>query len=100
MDPLNQQERRKAFVNFLIFFSITAALIIAAVLFSVEVPFKQNEQLRVQINAAEKERDFIARFFKYMDSTNNLLSSLDNKEVKVDFIDGKITERLKEMEAM
>jgi predicted nucleic acid-binding Zn ribbon protein len=32
MDPLNQVERKKAFSNFLIFFLVTTALIIAAVI--------------------------------------------------------------------
>jgi len=100
MEPLNQPERRKAFVNFLIFFTITAALIVAAVLFSVEVPFKQNDQLRQQMKLVDRDRDFSERFLNNMNATNNLLDSLDKKDVNLVLIDGKISERLKDMDAM
>lgn len=100
MEPLNQPQRRKAFINFLLFFTITAALIIAAVLFSVQVPFKQNEQLREQMNVVEKERDFTEVFLNKMNSANNLLDSLDKKEVNVDLVDGKLKEKLADMDAM
>lgn len=100
MEPLNQPQRRKAFVNFLIFFTITAALIVAAVLFSVQVPFKQNDKLREQIGMVEKEKDFTLIFYNKMNATNNLLDSLDKKDVNVDLLDGKIKEKLTDMDAM
>ncbi len=100
MEPLNQKERKKAFVNFLIFFTITTALVIAAVLFSAQVPFKQNEQLREQMKLADREKDFSERFLNNMNSANNLLDSLDKKEANVVLIDGKISEKLKDMDAM
>jgi hypothetical protein len=91
MEPLNQVERRKALTNFLIFFTITVALIIAAVLFSVEVPFKQNEQLREQMSIVEQERDFAERFVTKMKETIQLLDSVNKNEVRSpEILDNKI----------
>ncbi|MCW3105916.1 MAG: hypothetical protein JWQ09_422 [Segetibacter sp.] len=100
MEPLNQPQRRKAFINFLIFFTITAILIIATVFLSVQVPFKQNDQLREQMSRVEKEKDFTEVFLNKMNATNNLLDSLDKKDGNVDLIDGKIKEKLTDMDAM
>ncbi len=100
MEPLNLKERKKAFTNFIIFFTITAVLIVAAVLFSVEVPFKQNDQLRQQVAVSENEKDFVEKFFINMNATKGLLDSLNKPDANVVLIDGKIGEKLKEMEAM
>ncbi len=82
MEALNQPERRKALTSFLIFFIITVALIVAAVLFSVDVPFKQNVQLREQMSIVEKERDFAEKFVVKMGETINLLDSINKNEIQ------------------
>ena len=100
MEPLNHAERKNAFLSFLLFFIVTTAIVIGAVLFSVDVPFRQNDYLREQIKIVEKERDFSEKFLSSMNATNNLLDSLDKQNVDVVIVDGKISEKLKDMDAM
>jgi cell division protein FtsB len=100
MQPFNSEERRKAFLSFLLFFIITTAVVGATVLMSVEVPFKQNQQLNAEKEKAEREKDFQERFGREMNTTKKLLDSLKRKEVDVDLIDGKIGQKLQDMDAM
>lgn len=102
MAPHNENERNRALRNFLLFFILTIALIIAAVFFSVEVPLKQNEQLREQMALVENERIFSASFVNKMAETMNLLDSVMLNEVqgKAELIDGSITANLQKMNSM
>jgi uncharacterized protein YjbI with pentapeptide repeats len=91
MEPLNQVERRKSLTNFLLFFCLTVAIIVATVFFSMEVPFKHNQQMREQMTIVEKERDFAERFSAKMGETMNLLDSVNKNEVQSpEIIDNKI----------
>lgn len=100
MQPLNKAERRKAFFNFLIFFTITAALIVVTVLFSVDVPFRENDQLNEYKENAEKEKDFTEKFLADMKGAIKLLDSLNDKEANIDLVGGKIEEKLRGMDDM
>jgi hypothetical protein len=101
MEPLNQPERRKAFTNFLIFFIVTVLIIVAAVFFSIQVPFRQNDQLRDQMNVVEKERDFSETFANKMGETINLLDSINKKEVQSpELVDNKIQLNITAMNEM
>ncbi len=102
MKPHNQSERNKALGSFLLFFIITVCLIVTAVFFSFQVPFKQNDQLHEQMKLVENERTFAASFTDKMTETMNLLDSvmLNEVQVKSELIDGKITENLQKMDAM
>jgi hypothetical protein len=101
MEPLNQQDRKKAFTNFLIFFIITVVIIVAAVFFSIQVPFRQNDQLRDQMNIVEKERDFSENFSTKMLETINLLDSVNKKEVQSpELVDSKIQLNITAMNEM
>ena len=101
MQPLNIAERKKAFRNFLIFFSITTALVITTILFSVQVPFKENEQLTEQMKVCDKEREFGQRFVTQMSETMNLLDSINKNEIQSpEIIDNKIQTNVGIMSAM
>ncbi len=100
MKPLNAAERKKAFVRFLIFFISTTLLIVLAIFFGVQVPFKQNEELRKQISVNEREKGFTETFAAKMDETKHLLDSVNRAEVQAELVDGKISENLKKMNAM
>lgn len=101
MRPLNQKERSKALTNFLILFSITIAIVIAAVFFSIEVPFTQNKQLRDQMDVVAKERDFSEKFVAKMGETMNLLDSVNKNGVSSpEIIDNKIKSNVADMSGM
>lgn len=100
MRPLNAAERNQAFRNFLLFFIITIAVIIAAVFFSIQVPFKENDQLKDKIAVTEKQRDFSEQFADKMETTIKLLDSVNLANVRAELIDGAIDDNLRNMQAM
>lgn len=100
MEPLNNAERSKAFRSFLIFFIITVALVIAAVFFSIQVPFQQNRQLAEQMKVVEAERLFTQKFESNMNEVMRLVGDLNKKDIDVTLTDGKIEERIKGMNAL
>jgi hypothetical protein len=77
MKPLNQSERRKAFLSFLLFFLITIAVVLIAVFSSIRVPIAENEQLRKDRDLAENEMLFLQSFENKMQETMNLLDSFE-----------------------
>ena len=100
MEPLNIAERRTAFVNFLIFFLLTVALIITAVFFSVQVPLKENEQFRKEIDKVERERELNDAFASKMVETLNKLDSVNLTQQKTVSLDVSITNNLNKMLSM
>lgn len=100
MKPLNVSERNKAFRNFLIFFIITIAIIIAAVFFSVQVDAEENRQLKDEKKVTERQRDFTEEFVDKMETTIKLLDSVNLPNVKSHLIDAAIDDNLDSMLAM
>ena len=100
MEPLNAAERRKAFSNYLLFFIITIAIVVAAVFFWIQVPFQQNKQLTEQMKLVEAQRLFTQKFESNMNEVMRLFNELKKKEVDATLTDGKIEERIKAMNAL
>src|SRR5438067_10648036 len=96
MKPINRAERKKAFWNFLLFFLITVAVIVAAVLFSVQVPFKENDRLRKEADVAYNEKVFLQGFEIRMQETMNLLDSV-NLSDRAFWFNNRIDHNIKEM---
>ena len=94
MTPLNAEARRKAFITFLLFFTGTAALLIIAIFFGVQVPFKQNEKLREQLAVAQKTKTFSEGFESRMDEMKRLMDSVNRPGVQAELVDGAITQKL------
>jgi hypothetical protein len=76
MKPVNQEERKKAFLNFLFLFIITVAAIIAVVYFSIEVPFAENKKMKAQLKTYQNEQSFAVQFSAQMTDPQVLLSRL------------------------
>jgi regulator of replication initiation timing len=100
MQPINTTERKKAFGGFLIFYLITTALIITAVCFGVQVPFKQNEKLKDQIGTFEKQKAFSESFSTEIADLKRQLDSVNRAGVQAELVDGKISEKLKRLNGM
>ena len=77
MYPKNIPERRKAFINFLIFLLISVAIIVTTVFMSTQMPFKQGRQLQAQVDEADRDRAFSQRFSSQMFVVTSALDSLD-----------------------
>src|SRR6478735_5658343 len=100
MKPLNSDERKKSFLRFLALFIVTAVLIVAAVYFGVQVPFRQNEQLKKQVNAYAREKAFTENFDAVLSDVKASLDTINRAGVQAELADGKISEQLKRMNAM
>ena len=100
MKPLNSEERKKAFVKFLALFILTAGLIVVAVYFGVQVPFKQNERLRSQVNAFERQKSFTENFDVVLTDVKASLDTINRAGVQAELADGRVSEQLKKMNAM
>ncbi len=100
MKPQNQRERNKAFVHFLILFSFTIAVISACIFSSIQVPFKENEQLRQEMAAIDQQKNTTILFLERMDRTIRLLDSVNLAGVQAALIDGDIEENLKVMKSI
>jgi len=100
MKPSNIAERKKAFTNFILLFCLTIILVVGAVYFGMQMPFKQNEQLQQRIAFYEKENFFAQNFYGKLNETKSLLDSVNRAEVRADFMDGKVSENLKRMNSM
>jgi hypothetical protein len=99
MKPYNQAERRKAFLNFLLFFAITVAVIVIAVLSSVQVPLKENEMLRKQRQISTNEKSYLKIFEDKMAETTMLLDSYTVSKNRYP-IDNKINNNITTMTSM
>lgn len=100
MKPKNSPERRNAFTRFILFYLVTTLIIIAAIFFGLQVPFKQNQQLQSQLDVMHKERDFDREFFKLMSETKKLLDTIDRAGTGTDLVEGRITQNIQKMDAM
>jgi hypothetical protein len=96
MQPSNQQERSKAFWNFLLFFCITVGVIVVTMLFSFQVPFKERDMLRKKADNAENHKVQVMEFGKTMRETMNMIDTLG--QVKNSFlVEAKIEANIKKL---
>ena len=102
MQPTNKAARAKAFVNFLIFFAVTIILVLAAGYYSVQVPFKQNEQLRQESENAKNERAFASTFQKKLEEVLSTLEIVNDEKYasEADSYDSQIGEKITDLGAM
>jgi hypothetical protein len=100
MKPLNSEERKKSFLKFLALFIITTGLIVTAVFFGVQVPFKQNDRLRKQVSGFEHQKAFTEKFDVVLSDVKSSLDTINRAGVQAELADGKISEQLKGMNAM
>jgi hypothetical protein len=79
MQPLNRAERNHTFLVFVLFFSITIALIACAFFFSSQVSSKETEQLRTKVIALQNEKELSDSFSVAMKEAMSELSKFDIK---------------------
>lgn len=100
MKPINAQERSRAFSRFLLFFILTIAVIITAVFFGVKIPYAENEKLQEQLAIVDKEKRFQEDFTIAMSEAQSLLDSVNIDAQKSGLLDGRITQKIQELDAM
>ena len=99
MQPINQAERRKAFVNFLVFFLFTVLLILATGFYSVQVPFKDNARLRELNRLSENEKVFGDQFQGKLSEALSILEVVNDEKYaeQAAVNDSKLQEVITEM---
>jgi hypothetical protein len=100
MPPINQDARRKSFLYFLLFFVITIGVITTTILFSFQVPFKENQKLRKEMDRAENEKAFMQSFEIKLEETMNLLDSVNLSADNAYLMDSKISRNIDAMLTM
>ncbi|WP_276483634.1 type VI secretion system TssO [Paraflavitalea pollutisoli] len=100
MPPINQDARRKSFMYFLLFFVITIGVITTTILFSFQVPFKENQKLRKEMDRAENEKAFLQSFEIKLEETMNLLDSVNLSAENAYLMDSKISRNIDQMLTM
>ena len=100
MQPINKSERKKAFWHFLLLFVICIVIITTTIFFSIQVPFKQNNQLLRDKTISEREQDFSTRFMNQMSGITTMLDTINTKATRPDLVDYQINENIKKLSAM
>lgn len=100
MRPINTQERRKSFQRFLLFFVITVAIMATTLFFGIRIPYAENDKLREQLTQMENENRFRDNFSLGMAETTGLLDTVNLDAAKSGLIDGRITQKLQDLDAM
>ena len=100
MKAVNTKERSIAFQRFLLFFILTISVIGAAIFVSVRIPYAENKKLRDQIAIADSEQMFRNNFLESVKQTQSLLDTVNQAAGSAGLIDGRITQKLQEMDAM
>jgi hypothetical protein len=99
MKPLNQAERRSAFLKFLLFFIITIAVIVTTVFFSIQVPFAENKKMKNDIADYQNQQKFMMQFSGKLTDLQTLIDTLQTPNLQTDLIENKITLAIGDLQA-
>lgn len=101
MEPKNAAERKKTFANFLLLFCLCILLVIITSFFSMEVPFKEMEQLRSEKAKMKRERDlmnaFSSKLIAVTDSVENIPRTPRSES---GFLEAKINKDIQDLFAL
>jgi hypothetical protein len=94
---LNSKERNRAFLKFLFFFIISVWLIVGAVYFNMQVPYKENNVLREQVTRYRNQSIAQEKFVSSMDQAKVLIDSLKQPGVNSMYLNQQIAGKLREL---
>lgn len=85
MEVLNKGERKKAFIAFVIAFSVTFIVMLTAVSFYFQVPKAENRMLKAENEMMKREYDYQTNFSIKIDSVRMVVDSINSPKVDNDF---------------
>jgi len=100
MKAVNSKERSRAFQRFLLFFLLTLGVIVATIFVGIKIPYAENKKLREQIITADSEQVFRNDFLARLHEAQSLLDTVNQATATSGLIDGRITQKIQEMDAM
>lgn len=77
MVPLNSSERRQSYFIFLLFFVVSISIVVLTIFYGVQIPTRQNEQLKRQVSDLQKEQTFLKVFAVKLSKTKNMLAKIN-----------------------
>lgn len=100
MKAQNTAVSNAQFGRFLIFFVIVIVVLVASIFFGTQVPAKENVQLKAQMELQEEQIVFQNEFLKLNTGSAQLLDTLNMAGVNAELIDGRITAKIQQMDAL
>ncbi|HRB59498.1 MAG TPA: type VI secretion system TssO, partial [Niabella sp.] len=82
------------------FFILTIALMAATIFVGTRVPYSENKKLRDQIALSDSEQVFRLAFLDNMQQAQGLIDTVNLVPSTSGLIDGRITQKIQEMDAM
>ncbi|MBS1929185.1 MAG: hypothetical protein IT254_04125 [Chitinophagaceae bacterium] len=103
MQPLNKDDRKKAFWTFVWLLLVSIILILTTIYFSVKIPFNQNDEL-IKTNEREndikvKEHTLSDNFYSKMLSITNRLDSI-NSSPRAELIESQVKDDIEALSKM
>lgn len=90
-------KEKKAFTNFLVLFLVSIIIITTTVFSSIQVPFKENDQLLREKGIVEREHAFEDKFINGVAAITSMLDTINTKAAKPDFLDAEISKNITEL---
>lgn len=100
MNILNSKERRQQFIRFLGSFLLLLLIVISVVLMGMQVPFKENEQLKDKMLRQEEVLVFQKEFTLLNEEVVQLLDTLQFVVANSELVEGRITSKIQQMDGL
>jgi septal ring factor EnvC (AmiA/AmiB activator) len=97
---LNSRDRNQAFFKFLLFFTITVALVIFAVFFDFKMPTRENAMLHSEVNIQRQQEMNQLAFMNQVDQALVLLDSMSKPETNVNQVDLALSRKINDLMAI
>lgn len=98
MEILNNKERRKSFLLFLLMLIITFSILTLGMFFNNKLPWKENEILRKENRQIQYELKYQKRFIKELVTLKKAIDSLDKATEGYHFIEKSIISDISKLE--
>jgi uncharacterized ion transporter superfamily protein YfcC len=85
MEVLNKSERQKAFIAFLVAFTLIFIVMILAVTYNFYMPVAENKMLKSENELMKREYDYQTNFSVKIDSIRMTIDSINSPKVDNDF---------------
>ncbi len=94
MEVLNKKERSSSFLLFLLMFVICFGILLVAIFFSYQLPWKENTVLREENKRLQYEYAYQKRFIDDLEKIDKQIDSLDGSKGDFIFLDKSISSDL------
>jgi hypothetical protein len=98
MTPPDTNEKMKAYWSFMAYFVATTTVIVLIGCFGFKTPSKENEKLKGELTACQRDKTFLNNFWGLMNNTRKMM--LDSTKGDTSFMNLQITDSLKKMNTM